>query len=345
MSPRTRLPLLAMFAAASAAPAMASGCLTGFPHYRPAHLAVPADAAYRAPDGRFRIIGYNDMTEMLTPMAALFTRKHPGFRFELILKGTRSAPPALTDGSSFLAPMGAEWTESNLAAFRTRYGSEPLAIRIAHDSISPAAISSPTAIMVNAANPLQHITLEQARKIFTQDGAITDWSQLAPGSTGAIHPVGLAEGTAIGQFMRHHIFADAAFTPAYAGMPQSRAVIAQVASDPLAIGLANLNQATSGVRALGIVARPGDRPSFGTADDIRGGHYPLDRRLLVYARRDRSGRVEPLAKAWAELLLSCEGQAIIAVGKLGYIPLNPQDAANERQKLYDIDDPRRSTLR
>lgn len=338
------LALLALLAANQSALAAPNACLPGLPHYRPSPLDVPSSAAYRAPDGRFRIVGYNDMAEMLTPMAALFARNHPAYRFELILKGTRTAPPALTDGSSFLAPMGAEWTESNLAAFRTRYGSDPLAIRIAHDSINPAAISSPTAIVVNAANPLQHLTLEQVRKIFTRDGAITDWSQLAPGSIGAIHPVGLADSTAIGQFLRHHIFADSAFTSAYAGMSQSRAVIAQVASDPLAIGLANLNQATSGVRALGIVARPGDQPSFGTADDIRAGRYPLDRHLLVYVRRDRSGRVEPLAKAWAEQLLSCEGQAIIAAGSLGYIPLNPQDAANERQKLNDTGDVRRSSL-
>lgn len=343
MLPRTSIPFLAVLAATSAAPAMATGCLAGFPHYRPEHLAVPVDAAYRSLDGRFRIVGYNDMAEMLAPMAALFTWIHPDLHFELTLKGTRSAPPALTDGSSFLAPMGAEWTESNLATYRAKYGNDPLAIQIAHDSISPAAISSPTAIVVNAANPLQHITLEQARKIFTQDSAITDWSQLAPGLPGAIHPVGLAESTAIGQFLRHHIFADAAFKSTYVGMPQSRAVIAQVALDPLAIGLANLNQATSGVRALGIVARPGDRPSFGTADDIRAGRYPLDRQLLVYFRRDRSGRVEPLARAWAELMLSCEGQAIIAAGSLGYIPLNPQEAASERQKLNDSGDVRQST--
>ena len=344
MLPRTSLPLLGMLAATYATSAMASGCLIGFPHYLAADFAVPSDATYRALDGRFRIIGYNDMAEMLTPMAALFARKHSGFRFELILRGTRSAPPALTDGSSFLAPMGAEWTENNLAAFRTRYGSDPLAIRIAHDSISPAAISSPTAIVVDAANPLQTITREQARKIFTQDGAITDWSQLVPGSLGAIHPVGLADGTAIGQFLRHHFLADVTFNSAYVGLRQSRAVIAQVASDPLAIGLANLNQATSGVRALGIVAQPGDRPTFGTAADIRAGRYPLDRHLLVYVRRDRSGRVEPLAKAWAKLLLSCEGQAIIAAGSLGYIPLNPQDAANERKKLNDTGGVRRSAL-
>ncbi len=344
MLPRTSHALLALLAAATAGPALASGCLAGFAPYRPGHVDVPSDAAYRAPDGRFRIIGYNDMAQMLAPMAALFTRNHPSMRFELILKGTRSAPPALTDGSSFLAPMGAQWTPDNLAAFRARHGSEPLAIRIAHDSLRPAAISSPTAIVVNAANPLRHITLDQARGIFTQGGAITDWSQLAPGLTGAIHPVGLGQDTAIGQFLRHGIFADAAFTAAYAGLPQSRAVIAQVASDPLAIGLANLNQAKSGVRALGLIAKPGERASFGTPDDIRAGRYPLDRHLLVYVRRDRSGQVEPLARAWVELLLSCEGQAIIADGSLGYLPLNPQDAADERQKLDDTGAVRRSSL-
>lgn len=304
---------------------MALDCLPDYPQYNAAPIS--------APEGTYRITGYNDMAEMLAPMVSLFSARHPGYRIELVLEGTRTAPPALTSEASFLAPMGAEWSDADLAAFRARHGYAPVTIRVAHDSLSPLAKSSLAAIVVHTSNPLTVITLDQARQVFTRGGKVTDWSQLTAGKTGAIHPVGFGETTAVGLFLRRHKFGNAPFAANYAGMPQSREVIAAVAADPSAIGLANLNHVTPQVRALGIAARPGATPSFGSRQDIATGRYPLDRQLYVSMRRGGDGRIEPLARAWAELILSCEGQAIIAGGSLGYIPLNPREAARERQTL------------
>ena len=332
MLPRARHLLLGSILALAASPAMAGDCLRGFPRYRPAVLDAPRETAYRTPDGRIRIVGYNDMAEMFTPLAELFTRRHPDLRFELVLNGTRTGPPALTDGSSLIAPMGAEWSDDDLAAYRARYGSDPVMIRVAHDSLSPRARSSPTAIVVNAANPLVRLTMEQVRAVFTGTPNLSQWSQLGGWIGGAIHPVGLADNTALGQFLRRK-FGNAPFAPSFIGLPQSRQVIAAVAADRQAIGFANLNHVASEVRVVGLADHPGGKPMFGTAKEIRSGRYPFDRHLLVFARRDASGLIEPIAKAWLELLLSCEGQAIIASGNLGYIPLEPREAARERRKL------------
>ncbi len=332
MPRRTRHLFLGGVLVLAAAPAMAGNCLNGFPHYRPAALDAPGAAAYRAPDGRIRIVGYNDMAEMFAPLAELFTSRHPDLRFELVLEGTRTGPPALTDGSSLLAPMGAEWSDGDLAAYRGRYGNDPVIIRFAHASLSPQARSSPTAIVVNAANPLAHLTMEQVKAVFTGTKSLTRWSQLGGGIGGAIHPVGLADNTALGQFLRRK-FGNAPFAPSFVGLPQSRQVIAAVAADHQAIGFANLNHVAPEVRVVGLVDHPGGKPMFGTAEEVRSGRYPFDRYLLVFARRDASGRIEPIAKAWLEMLLSCEGQAVIASGNLGYIPLEPREAARERRKL------------
>ena len=330
MPQRTRLLLASGLCALAAAPALALDCLPDYPHY----IAAPISA----PEGTYRITGYNDMAEMLAPMSALFSARHPGYRFELALEGTRTAPAALINGASFLAPMGAEWSDADLAAFRASHGSTPVTIRVAHDSLNPLAKSSPAAIVVHASNPLATITLAQAQQVFMRGGRIAHWSQLTAGKTGAIHPVGFGETTAVGQFLRRHKFGEAPFAEHYVGKLQSREVIDAVAADPSAIGLANLNHVTPQVRALGIASRAGGRPSFGTRRDIAAGRYPFDRQLYVSMRRGRDGRIEPLARAWAKLLLSCEGQAIIAGGSLGYIPLSPREAARERQKMLQIND-------
>jgi len=311
----------------------ASACLPDKSAKPVPHVLLSPDASYVTPDGRVRVIGYNDMAEMLKPMAARFTEQHPHIRFEFILKGTRTAPPALRDGTSLFAPMGAEWEDAQLEAYRARHGQDPVMFRVAHDSLNPAALSSPTAVIVNAKNPLKQITLDQIRAIFTGTAPIRAWQEIDPRMVGEVRPVGFAEHTAIGQFLRRNKFEGQAFGPKYVGKPQSRDVVAAVAADEQAIGFANLNHVNSSVRALGIVSSPGKAPAFGTADEIRAGRYPFDRHLLVYVRRSTSGEIEPLAKAWLELMLSCEGQAIIGDGRLGYIPLSADEVATERLKL------------
>lgn len=326
MRPGTDLLFAMALISLAAVPASASDCLPGYPRFRPGKVSIPADAAWRTPDGRSRIVGYNDMDEMLRPMAQLLERRDPRMRSELQLKGTRTAPPALIDGTSLFAPMGAEWEDAQAAAYRARYGSDPVMIRVAHDSLNPAARSSPVAVIVHRSSPLASLTMAEVKDLFTGTAA-------HPRANLALHPVGFAETTAIGQFLRKRVFAGAAFVPGYQGKPQSREVVDAVAADPQAIGLANINHVDARVRQVGLASGPGARPSFGTREDLQAGRYPLDRHLLAYARRGPDGKIEPAARAWFELMLSCEGQAIIAKGGLGYIPLSPAEAARERRSL------------
>lgn len=332
MRPRTSF--IAAFALGSlvCGPAQAEACLAGYPHFTLPKIDVSANAPYLTSDGLIRIVGYNDMAEMLESMASLLTQRDPRLRFDLLLKGTRTGPPALIDGTSLFAPMGAEWEGVYPANFRARYGNDPVMIRVAHDSLNPVAISSPTGIVVHRSNPLARLSMAQLKAIFTGNATIRDWSQLDDKFRGAIHPVGLGDSTAIGQFVRAKLD-NARFAASFTGKPQSRAVITAVAADPQAIGFANLNQANPQVRVVGISRGEKGPVMSGTRADILSGRYALDRHLLVYARREATGKVERLARIWLNLMLSCEGQAIIAQGRLGYIPLNPQEASRERHKL------------
>lgn len=316
----------------------AEPCGEGLPRYTTAPLARPTQAPYLSSEGRIRIVGYNDMEEMFRSLTALFSRYHPGFEFELVLKGTRTGPPALTDRSSLFAPMGAEMEDGALVAYRAVHRSDPLMIRVAHASLVPEARSSPTGIFVHTSNPLKRLSVVEARRIFASDSRrpITRWSDLGvrgPLASRAIRPIGLAETTAIGLFVRRHKFDNSPFVGAYRGMPQSRDVIEAVARDPAAIGFANLNHASPLVRALALSEVRGGNAYLGSARNLRAGHYPLDRHLLVYARREPNGRLDPIARAWLELILSCEGQRAIAAGRLGYIPLGRGELIRERRIL------------
>lgn len=90
----------------------------GLQSFKPAPLRAPERASYLNADGAIRIIGYNDMQGILARISSLFQRIHPEFRFELILKGTRTAPDALARGTSLLAPSRWATTSSTARTIR-----------------------------------------------------------------------------------------------------------------------------------------------------------------------------------------------------------------------------------
>lgn len=328
--------LAAMLPASVAA---AEPCRIGLPRYEPRPIRFTSGKLYVTTDGNIRIVGYNDMAEMLQSLSQIFTDSHPDFRFELVLKGTRTAPSALTNGTSLFAPMGAEMEDAPLAEFKAARGTSPLLFRVAHASLDPAARSSPVGVYVHPENPLKTIGLDQLRRIFAPvpgEKTIRRWGDLGIKGKWAnrlIKAKGLADQTAIGQFLRRHKFKGAAFVPGYEGRLQSHEVVESVAAEPLSLGLANLNHANSKVRLLGLAIHKDAPAQWGSADDIRSGNYPFDRYLLVYVTPEADGGIDPIAREWMSLILSCEGQQVIAKGRLGYLPLNPAEALYERRKI------------
>ena len=296
----------------------------------------PSRPAYVEADGAIRIVGYNDMRWMLEALDRQFARTHPGARFDLLLKGTRTAPAALADGSSLFAPMGAAFTDQALLQYRRQVGADPLRFRVAHAALDPPARSSPLAIYVNPANPLRTISMRQLRAVFAAPGRLTEGAQLGLGGAWAhwrIRPCGLAADTALGVFMRRHHLGGDGYVDGYRGFRESAAVLRHVAVDPAALCFADLNQATAAVRALGIRLPGGAGVSRGSRQDIVSGRYPLDRHLYVYLRAPGAGGGDPLACAYLALMLSAPGQRIIAAAAPGYLPLSEAERAAERRRL------------
>ncbi|MFC5582670.1 PstS family phosphate ABC transporter substrate-binding protein [Rhodanobacter terrae] len=322
-------------------PAQRRGARAGLVHDCGATVppASAAHPAYLDRDGAVRIVGYNDMRWMLQAIDRHYAQRYPGVRFRLILKGTRTAPAALADGSSLFAPMGAEFLPAALAAYRRQVGSEPLQFRVAHAALDPRARSSPLAIYVHPGNPLSSISLAQLRRVFTDTAPLASWGQLGLGGTWArrpIHPCGLAPDTALGRYMRRHRFDGKDYAAGYTGYRESERVLQRVAADPDALCFADLNQANPAVRVLGIRLGAGQGVSTGSRADIVSGRYPLDRYLYVYARAARVGQRDRLPCRYLQLLLSASGQRLLAAARPGYLPLSPAQLAAERARARHL---------
>lgn len=281
------------------------------------------------------LVGYNDMEEMLTALNAGFTRLNPGVTVKMRLPGTRFAPDALASGQSTLAPMGAQFTPPQRSRFMDLTGSEPAGFRIAHASLNPKALSGPNGIFVHSDNPQLAIDLARVRVLFTQPGPHF-WGEL--GMSGPLHDqavriTGLMPRTPLALEFAESAFPDAVFSSDYQGFGQSRDVIAFIEREPAALGFAAVNRGTDKVRSLAIRRTALSPPITATPATLRSGLYPLDRHLWIYARKQRDGAVNPLARAYLTYVLSKEGQALIAAGSLGYLPLGEVERRTEIMKL------------
>ena len=73
----------------------------------------------------------------------------------------------------------------------------------------------------------------------------------------------------------------------------------------------------------------------GTEQEVASGRYPLDRSVDLAIRRVPGKPLDPFVKEYMRLILSREGQAIVAAEADGYVPLNATQIADERAKLED----------
>ncbi len=301
------------------------------PAYEPQRIEVPQAATYVAVDGSIVVVGYNDMRDLLDALVARFTATHPRVRFTLDLPGTRFAPAALARGDSAFAPMGAEFTPAQLAEYRAAVGADPLEFRVAHASLNPRALSGPLAVFVHRDNPIASLTLDQLKRIFT--GEASQWGELGLGgewSQRSVAAYGVERGTPLALSFQRNAMDGHPFGGGMNGFPQSVDVVRRVANDPGAIGFAAAMRATPETRIVPIAAHAGDEPIALTEENIMAGRYPLDRFLLIYAPRP----LVSLVREFLRLVLSREGQEVVAASPQGYLPLSARDAALQRAKLH-----------
>lgn len=308
--------------------------IDALPSYTAKAVELPRNASYLTPQGAISIYGYEDMVDILKRLNKMFSASHPGFSFNLVLKGTYTAPPALTSGASAFAPMGAEFDDVDILAYRKFRRSSPVLFRIAHDSVILPAASSPLGIFVHKTNPIESLTSSQVGRIFSVGsvhGEIRTWGEAGLGGEWeerAIHSCGIPLQGALGVYMQNK-FDGRPYGPKHTFVKESKDVISTVATDPAAIGFAAINLLTPEVKLVAIDAGNVAGPSRGAVEDIIAGTYAYDRHLLIYVRQP----IEQWVREYLRLIFSKEGQQAIADDSRGYLPLNPREVAVELEKL------------
>jgi phosphate transport system substrate-binding protein len=245
----------------------------------------------------------------------------------------------LTHGVTLFAPLGREINGVELVPYTKVVGEAPIEIRVAHDSNTPGKLATSLAIYVNKANPIEHLTMHQVARIFGtgfSGGDLTTWGQVGVKNEFAklrIHPYATPEHTGFGDYMQKHVLDGHQLSAAVETFGNTEDIIKRVAGDATAIGFAAIGVNNPDVKQVALSVKSTDDYSTGSVEDVISGRYPLGRFLYFYVRRVPGQPVDPVVKEYFRLILSQEGQRIIAAEANGYIPLTAQEAAAELAKL------------
>jgi phosphate transport system substrate-binding protein len=173
------------------------------------------------------------------------------------------------------------------------------------------------AIIVNPANEIQYITLDQAKGIYL--GTITKWTQITganvPGTNNQIVIVGRDSASGTRSYFDETILLKATPTKTMLEKNSNGAVLQTIAQTPQSIGYVSIGFVSKDVKALPIWYNA-QKFIAPTIDNVKTKTYPVSRDLYVITNGKPSG----LAGDFIIYILSPEGQKIVA--DEGYVTLS-----------------------
>lgn len=293
--------------------------------------AIPSYTKKRQVSGNLSAVGSDTMNNLMTLWAESFRRHHPAVRVQVEGKGSSTAPAALIAGTAQLGPMSREMKDSEVDAIVAKYGFEPTQVITALDVL---------AVYVHKDNPLNSLSLPEVDAIFSKTRRlgfgrdINTWGQLGLSGEWAGKPISLygrnaASGT-YGYF-KDHALGGGDFKDTVKEQPGSASVVQGVSEDRYGIGYSGIGYATSGVKALALAKKPGDKAYAPNYQDALNKTYPLARPLYIYVVQDPRKPMDPLVEEFLRFVLSKEGQEIVI--KDGYLPLTANMVEQELAKL------------
>ena len=275
--------------------------------------------------GNLNSVGSDTLNNLMTLWAEGFKAIYPNVNVQIEGKGSGTAPPALIEGTAQLGPMSRPMKSEETSAFEKKYGYKPAQIAVALDAL---------AVFVNKDNPIKSLDLTQIDNIFSstykRGGKPAEkWGDVGLGgdfASRAISIYGRNSASGTYGFFKEHALKKGDYKNSVKEQPGSSSVVQGIAADLYGIGYSGIGYATSGVRALPLAEKSGDKAYEATVENCLSGDYPLARFLLIYINASPAKGVDTLTKEFIKFILSKQGQQIVV--KDGYFPL-PKEIADQ----------------
>jgi phosphate transport system substrate-binding protein len=293
--------------------------------------SIPTYAPIQGVSGNLKSVGSDSMNNEMTLWAEGFRKFYPNVKIEIEGKGSSTAPPALTEGTSHFGPMSRPMKAEEMDKFEKQYGYKPTEVKTSVDML---------AIYVHRDNPIQCLSLPQVDAIFskTRRGGggkeVKTWGDLGLTGEWAAKPVSLyGRNSASGTygFFKEHALYKGDYKDSVKEQPGSSSVVQGVASDRFAIGYSGIGYKTADVRAVPLSTKAGGECVAAEPANAYSGKYPLARYLYLYVNRKPGEPLDPVRREFLTYVLSQEGQE--AVVKDGYMPLPGKVVTDQVQAI------------
>ena len=274
--------------------------------------------------GSITSIGSDSMDPLMQLWLDDFRASYPGVTYDLVSKGSATAPVALVAGTTLMGQMSREMNAAEWASFQEKFGYPPTRIVVAMDAL---------AVYVNANNPIAKLGLDQVDAIFSRDRKggygkpLDTWGDLGltlEWATRAIQPYGRDENSGTRAFFQERVLRRGEYKPIVKSVSDQFALVEAAAMDASAIAYGPVQHSLRMVKAVPIVDFNGVAPTLPTVENILNGKYPLARFLYIYVNIRPGQATDPLIREFLRFVLSRQGQSDVA--NFGAIPL-PADLA------------------
>jgi len=274
-----------------------------------AALAVMVVFPASAEQKMITVKGSDTLVNLSATWAEAFMKKNPDIAISVTGGGSGVGLAALLNGTTDIcnASRDIKQKEKDKAA---ELGIEPVELDVALDGI---------ALVVNPANPIDKISLEQLRRIFT--GEATSWKEVG-GLDEKIIVLSRETSSGTYAFFQEHVLDKQDYTPNALMMPATSAIIEAVASDKTAIGYVGLGYAANAgdrVKVLPVKMDAQSPAVEANEETVRSGKYPIARALHCYTNGNPTGNI----KKFLDFCLSKKGQDIVR--KEGFVPITQEE--------------------
>lgn len=242
------------------------------------------------------IKGSTTVFPIIQKAAEAYMAEHPNVAIEISGGGSGNGIKALVDGNLDICMASRTIKDKEVKALKNK-GHEAITHVIALDAIIP---------VVNKANPVNDLSIEQLRAIY--QGKIRNWKEVG----GKDEPiVVISRDTSSGTYesWQHFVMDKNRVFPAALLQASSGAVLQAISNNPRAIAYEGIGYVKDTIKPLAV------NGVVGNAQTANDGSFPLTRDLFVYTADQPQGAV----KGFLDFIKGAKGQKL--VNEAGFIPL------------------------
>jgi phosphate transport system substrate-binding protein len=249
-------------------------------------------------------------------------------------KSSLSVPQALSSGVARCGLMSRCWTARELEDFKDTWGTAPVELVVGADAV--------TAI-VHRDNPLRGLKLEDIDAIFSStrrrgSRAFRTWGDLGLGDSWKsrpVHVLGMKVDSSAALVARDvfwdRVLLRGSFRQDVRELEGPREVLQAVAEDPLSIGFIPFSTLSGLVRVVPLLSQDGGAGADLTRERILNLSYPLAWQIRLSYCQNWAAPLEPPLREFLALILSRDGQAIVA--EEGCVPISGPMARKQMKLL------------